>query len=221
MKRTRCIALLCAVVASAAYAQSVPVEKEPLHRSVYEDKEIRILEIQIPPGTESMMHSHRNDGIHITVQGARVSEKTPRGWWASTHEASERGLTYFSGLNGREFEHQIKNIDTVATHIIAVELLTPLPTTPKAVVNLPYAEPIASNARTEFGRIKLAPGARSALPTLPERLLLVSIAGGRLLVGNDRLELKPGALHWLPAGPARELIAGEGSAVELVAIQFK
>lgn len=221
------LALVTAAVtltAAGALAQAptiIPVEQEPRHRTVHEDAQVRVLEIRIPAGDESLMHSHMHDGVHITVQGARISETRPGGWWASTHAASEPGLTYDSALNSKQYAHQIKNIDKVATHIIALELLGTAPATPKATAALTYSERIASNERVEVGRIKLAAGARIELPALPQRILLVSLSGGAATAGDTALELKPGSLHWLASGPARALTTPAEQAMELIAIQFK
>lgn len=224
-----CIAPLLITVAAAfasfnAAAQApaiLPVEQEPRHRTIYEDAQARVLEIRVPAGDESLMHNHIHDGVHITVQGARISEPKPGGWWASTHAASEPGLTYYSALNGKPYAHQIKNIDTLATHIIALELPGAAPATPKATAALGYSERIANNERVEVGRIKAAAGARIELPALPQRTLLVSLSSGAATVGDAALTLRPGSLHWLAAGPARVLSAPAGQAMELIAIQFK
>ena len=214
-------AALATVNAAAQAPAIIPVEQEPRHRTVHEDAQVRVLEIRIPPGDESLMHNHMHDGVHITVQGARISETKPGGWWASTHAASEPGLTYYSALNGKQYAHQIKNIDKVATHIIALELLGTAPAAPKATAALSYSERIASNERVEVGRIKAAAGARIDLPALPQRTLRVSLSSGAATAGDTALALQPGSLHWLASGPARALTAPAGQAMELIAIQFK
>ena len=214
-------AALATVNAAAQAPAIIPVEQEPRHRTVHEDAQVRVLEIRIPAGDESLMHNHIHDGVHITVQGARISETKPGGWWASTHAASEPGLTYYSALNGKQYAHQIKNIDKVATHIIALELLGTAPAAPKATAALSYSERIASNERVEVGRIKATAGARIDLPALPQRTLLVSLSGGAATAGDTALALQPGSLHWLASGPARALTAPAGQAMELIAIQFK
>ena len=214
-------AALATINAAAQAPAIIPVEQEPRHRIVHEDAQVRVLEIRIPPGDESLMHNHMHDGVHVTVQGARISETKPDGWWASTHAASEPGLTYYSALNGKQYAHQIKNIDKVATHIIALELLGTAPAAPKATATLPYSERIANNERVEVGRIKAAAGARIDLPALPQRTLLVSLSNGAATIGDTALALQLGSLHWLAAGPARALTAPTGQAMELIAIQFK
>ena len=216
------VAAALAIVNAGAQAPAIiPVEQEPRHRTVHEDAQVRVLEIRIPAGDESLMHNHMHDGVHITVQGARISETKPGGWWASTHAASEPGLTYYSALNGKQYAHQIRNIDTVATHIIALELLGTAPAAPKATAALTYSERIANNARVEVGRIKVVAGARIELPPLPQRTLLVSLSSGAATAGDTALALLPGSLHWLATGPARALTAPAGQAMELIAIQFK
>ena len=209
------------VNAAAQVPAIIPVEQEPRHRTLHEDAQVRVLEIRIPPGDESLMHNHMHDGVHVTVQGARISETEPGGWWASTHAASETGLTYYSALNGKQYAHQIKNIDNVATHIIALELLGTPPAAPRATAILTYSERIANNERVEVGRIKSAAGARIELPPLPQRTLLVSLSSGAASLGDTALELRPGSLHWLAPGPGRTLTAPAGQAMELIAIQFR
>ena len=74
--------LSCGTVGAQSPAP-VPVQDEPRHRPVLRNAQVMVLRIQIPAGDESLMHTHENDAVHITVQGSDIRETTPRGWWAS------------------------------------------------------------------------------------------------------------------------------------------
>ena len=69
-------AALATVNAAAQAPAIIPVEQEPRHRTVHEDAQVRVLEIRIPAGDESLMHNHLHDGVHITVQGAHRTAPT-------------------------------------------------------------------------------------------------------------------------------------------------
>ena len=46
-------------------AQVVPVGQEPHHRIVYEDASLRVLDVNIPPRTTTLHHSHDHDLVTV------------------------------------------------------------------------------------------------------------------------------------------------------------
>ncbi len=213
--RSTVISLLAAAALSAlsliAVAQNTPavaVQLEPRHRPVLTNARVRVLDIRIPAGDKSLMHTHEHDAVHITVQGARIRETKPRGWWASTHDASADGLTYFSALRGTPYTHAIENIGERATHIVAVELLESAPAGHEATT-LPGAAAIADNPRVRVDRLEAA--VTSQLPVLRAQALLVALTASQV----DGQSLAAGSALWTEPGQARRLESGQFILVQL------
>lgn len=212
--------LSCGTVGAQSPAP-IPVQDEPRHKPVLRNTQVMVLRIQVPPGDESLMHTHENDAVHITVQGSDIRETTPRGWWASNHAASPDGLTYFSALGGTPYTHKIRNTGTRETHIVSVELLGSAPGNPRALDALPGAEQIADNPRTRVERLKS--NSAVAVPPSPTNAVLVSLRAGTLNGLDGVTAMGPGSVHWIPAGTAvrTEAAAGSGSGNDLIYIRLR
>lgn len=197
----------------------VPVQDEPRHRTVLRNTQVMVLRIQIPAGDESLMHSHENDAVHITVQGSEVRETTPSSWWASNHAASPDGLTYFSALGGKPYAHQIRNTGLRETHIVSVELLGNAPSNPLAFNALPGAKQISVNTRTSVERLES--NSSLTVPPSPANAVLVSLRAGTLTGLESVTAMAPGSVHWIPAGTAVRMQAANGSDNDLIYVRLR
>jgi len=213
--RGTCISLLAAaalsmlsLIAVAQDTAAVAVQLEPRHRPVLTNARVRVLDIRIPAGDKSLMHTHEHDAVHITVQGARIRETKPRGWWVSMHDASADGLTYFSALRGTPCTHAIENIGERATRIVAIELLESASAGHEAAA-LDGAVAIADNPRVRVDRLEAA-----VTPQLPAlRAQALSVTPGPSQV--DGQNLAPGSALWTEPGQARLLESGQFILVQL------
>ena len=197
----------------------VPVQDEPRHKPVLRNAQVMVLRIQIPPGDESLMHTHENDAVHITVQGSDIRETTPRGWWASNHAASPDGLTYFSALGAKAYTHQIRNTGSRETQIVSVELLGSAPGNPRMLDALPGAEQISDNPRTRVERLKS--NSAVVVPSSLANAVLVSFRAGTLNGLEATTAMSPGSVHWIPAGTAVWTEAALGSGNDLIYVRLR
>ena len=197
----------------------VPVQDEPRHKPVLRNAQVMVLRIQIPPGDESLMHTHENDAVHITVQGSDIRETTPRGWWASNHAASADGLTYFSALGAKAYTHQIRNTGSRETQIVSVELLGSAPGNPRVLDALPGAEQISDNPRTRVERLKS--NSAVVVPSSLANAVLVSFRAGTLNGLEATTAMSPGSVHWIPAGTAVWTEAALGSGNDLIYVRLR
>ena len=211
--------LMCAAAVGAQTPAAVPVQDEPLHRTVLRNTQVMVLRIQIPAGVESLMHTHENDAVHITLQGSDVRETTPKGWWASNHAASADGLTYFSALGGKPYTHQIRNTGSRATDVVSVELLGNAPSSPLALNPLPGATQISVNPRAFVERLEST--AAVALPPSPAHAVLVSLRAGTLSGLESTTVMSPGSVHWIPAGTAVRAQVAAGAENDLIYVRLR
>jgi hypothetical protein len=65
--------IACLLVSQQLFAQpqqmAVPVEKEPYHRIVFQNQNVRIYDILIPPGEATLFHTHSFDSVSVAVSG--------------------------------------------------------------------------------------------------------------------------------------------------------
>ncbi|MFT5132805.1 MAG: mannose-6-phosphate isomerase-like protein (cupin superfamily) [Gammaproteobacteria bacterium] len=110
------IALFCA----AAYSQDwVPVYEEPKHRLVFENDHAFILDVNLPPGYESLYHEHKLNVLYVTLTGSKV--------WAKPLDGNRRevevhtgDLRFSSDNHGLPHIHQVGNIGTTPFHLIGI-----------------------------------------------------------------------------------------------------
>ncbi|GEM_PF-485509 len=69
------IHVLCfvALLAAQAVAPEVEITNEPHHHLTFENKSVRVFNVEVPPGTETLVHWHRHDYIAITLGAAEVA----------------------------------------------------------------------------------------------------------------------------------------------------
>ena len=224
MKLLNCAALLgmfilfCGTVGAQSPAP-VLVQDEPRHKPVLRNAQVMVLRIRIPPGDESLMHTHENDAVHITVQGSDIRETTPRGWWASIHAASPDGLTYFSALGGKPYTHQIRNTGSRDSHIVSVEFVADPPGRPHALDALPGAEQISDNTRARVEKLKS--DAVLSIPASSANAVLVSLRLGTLTGLEGVAVMSPGSVYWIPAGTVVRAESAPGAVNDLIYVRLR
>ena len=66
-------ALLCLVLLTAqAASPEVEITSEPHHHFTFENKSVRVFNVEIPSHDETLMHWHRHDYFSITLGGAEI-----------------------------------------------------------------------------------------------------------------------------------------------------
>jgi hypothetical protein len=107
----------------ASVAAQVPLSKEPRHHMTFENKQLRILDVNIPPGDKSLDHRHELDIATISMsQGTNARIQT------GTQPAAERpsrplGDATLTEYAGKASSHTIENIGKSAYQLFAVENL--------------------------------------------------------------------------------------------------
>jgi hypothetical protein len=100
----------------------VLVHKEPRHRPVFKNKEIRILNVLVPPGDTSQYHIHNKPSFFVrlsnTITGSQVQGKLPI---AGKSKAGEIRFENLAPPNNRT--HRVWNADKDTFHVMDVELL--------------------------------------------------------------------------------------------------
>ena len=120
MKR---ILFLFPLLISFLQAQTAPVvdvSAEPMHHVVFQNDYVRILKVEVPPHTASLLHRHDHDYIYISLGDAHIASQP--------ENKPEIDITLKAGearFSPGNFAHVTKNLGDQPFHVIAVELLQP------------------------------------------------------------------------------------------------
>src|SRR5262245_49228596 len=119
----RYLALFLVASVAVMAAQVVPVSKEPRHHVTFENPQLRILDVNIPPGEKSLDHRHELDiatvsmtvGTTTRIQtGAQPAPERP------SRPLGEAGVTEYVGKAG---SHSIENTGKSPYQLFAIENL--------------------------------------------------------------------------------------------------
>ena len=118
MRNLFVLTLLCLV--QHLISAQIPVAEEALHHVIYEDAEVRVLEIVAVPGDTAQMHQHDYNYCYIALEGGEL--------WLEDLGEDSRTVSlpdhYCGGkfdLENNPFVHRFANIDTVDIRFFTVE----------------------------------------------------------------------------------------------------
>jgi len=74
MKTLMALALLC-TAAISAHAQ-IPVEKDPFHKIIFENDEVRVLDLQVGGKDTTTMHVHKAASLVVFVTKSQLAIQT-------------------------------------------------------------------------------------------------------------------------------------------------
>jgi quercetin dioxygenase-like cupin family protein len=114
---------LFAVAASAIVAAQVPLDKEPRHRVTFANAQLRILDVNIPPGDTSLDHQHDRDIVTVSMTGGTDTRIQTAGQPWTTRAPRPLGDATVAEYAGKPGSHKVENIGKSAYQLFAVENL--------------------------------------------------------------------------------------------------
>ena len=122
MNSSRWAALFILVTAVVVSAQ-VPANKEPHHRTVFENTQFRILDVNVPPGEMTLEHSHDLDIVTVSMtNGTDTKMQSPGQPWSATvpvvPSATSRPM-----ITREADRHRLETVGTTAYNLFAIENL--------------------------------------------------------------------------------------------------
>ena len=222
--------IACLLVSQQLFAQAqqtaVPVEQEPHHRIVFQNKYVRIYDALIPPGDVTLFHTHIFDSVSIAVSGGKginefqgkppIQLDVPTGWVG------------FSKATNAPYTHRISNLGTTPLRFVGAEILSSSGSrgVPSALDTVPGHKFVLENDLVKVYRLsvesKQSTGIRSrTLPWLRISISQSTISVQRPGKSPEILETKPGDYRWYE-GPTTDSIENVGSTkYEAVEIELK
>ena len=115
------LALLFATTAAAA---QVPVHQDPTHRVIFQNAQLRILNINIPAGEASLDHRHEFDIATVSMTSGTPTRRRTAGQ-PSAEERPPRpiGDAMVADYAGKPASHRVENVGKTAYQLFAVENL--------------------------------------------------------------------------------------------------
>jgi len=178
-------ALLCSLTSFAPLpvrAQPegvVAVTAEPEHKIRFDNGRVRMYEVILPKGKTTLMHEHRQDNFAIFFANSRISNE-PHGA-KPVDIGVEAGIVGFASTARGPYSHKITGTADTPFHVIALELLSPMPTSRNSSQRTGAAtKMLVENPRGRVFRITLTPGEATDVFTRPAATAVFAINTGRV-----------------------------------------
>ena len=125
MRVFRSLSGLIVLAMVASVAAQVPVTKEPRHHVTFENKQLRILDVNIPPGDKSLDHRHDLDIATISMTMGTTTRVQSGSQPAAERPSRPLGDATLAEYVGKAQSHTIENVGKSPYQLFAVENLKP------------------------------------------------------------------------------------------------
>lgn len=203
-------------------AQVVPVGQEPHHPVVFENAFLRVLDVNIPPGTTTLDHRHDHDLLIVSVGAADTRTRAPGADWGPTRPRRVLGETSITEYVGQPGVHAIRNVGVDPYRLIAIENARERGWSwlPPATTG---AEVVAEGRAFRATRLQLRAGGAAVVRVhaVPSVVILVS-GEATLSRAGGQVALTPGARWAVVAAGESFNVASQGSGEsQLVAVEVR
>jgi len=220
IKMTAKILLACLLLVSQPlFAQTpqavVPVEQEPLHHVVFDNKNVRIYDVEFSPGAICLFHKHSFDSVTIAASGGtgmnEIMGLTPQQFTVPT------GAAWFTPGTNAPYTHRLKNVGTTPLRFISVEVLASAspPGVPAVLDAAPGHSFTLENDRVKVYRVSVDPKQSTGLRSRTSPWMRISVTPATISVQEqgksaETLETKTGDFRW-HEGATNQSIENVGS----------
>ena len=111
------------LAAAATVAAQVPLSKEPRHQTTFENKQLRIINVNIPAGDKSLDHRHELDIATVSMSNGTTTRIATGGQPAADRPSRPLGDATVAEYAGKASSHIIENLGKSAYQLFAVENL--------------------------------------------------------------------------------------------------
>lgn len=221
--------VLAAVAALAADDPDriVPAHEEPRHVPKLDNGVVRVIDVAIPEGEQTMFHRHSLDYPYLMLSSVTLDNEifgTP----PKPVKIDAGFIGYYRASTQGAYVHRFINRGPGTFRAIGIELLRPIAfgtSTSVAAPDVPGMTTVIDNERVRAWRLRLEPGASVGPVTLPGPGLRVGMGSGTLTEvasGAGREWTAAVAAFAYRAVPATVTLTNRGSAVvEWVEFEFK
>ena len=199
----------------------MPVEREPNHRTVFQNDYVQVFRVKLAPGKSTLMHTHTRDDAAVRLSTATTTSESlgePPGPATTAQPGS------VSARNNAKVPttHRVHNVGTTLFDVLDVQILQ----RPDGADAPPLGPIAAENPQMRVYRYQLEPGGQASRHSHARPFLLVAATdltfrskgpnGGLRL-----LRMKTGDVQWVDAAATHAFVNGGKAAGILVEIELK
>jgi quercetin dioxygenase-like cupin family protein len=122
MHASRWIGLFLLAGTAVVVAQ-VPLSKEPRHHMTFENQQLRIIDVNIPPGDKSLDHRHDLDIVTVSMTTGTTTRIQSGGQPAADRPSRPLGDATVAEYAGKAASHIVENVGKSPYQLFAVENL--------------------------------------------------------------------------------------------------
>ncbi len=205
-----------------AQQAAVPVEQEPYHRTVFQNQNVRIYDVILPPGDQTLFHVHSFDSFAIVVGGGKLKGERPG------RPPGEFPMLTGSVAFNTPFTHRIQNVGTTPIRMIGCEVLSSSssPGVPALLKTVPGHQLVLENDRVTIYRVSIDPDQSTGIRSRTLPWLRVSITQTTISVeapgkSPETIETKPGDYRWHDAATTDSIKNIGSTKYEAIEIEWK
>lgn len=121
MIKIRFIILYILIAIPVIVSAQVQVKLEPRHKNVFENKYVRILDVNIAPRDTTLFHIHSTPSFFLIFTKTTVGVQLKGQDW--TKSTSNIGESWYQSFLNDTLVHRVTNCDTVPFHVTDMEIL--------------------------------------------------------------------------------------------------
>jgi quercetin dioxygenase-like cupin family protein len=225
MNYVTALLLLLTLLLPTTAQSPVPIEKEPRHRLKHENRYVRVFDVLIPQGDETLYHTHTNDGVGIKITDARIRDEA----LGENPEDVEvkRGVVNFAHFPA-PLTHKVSNVGGTPFRNIFIEILPFIyaPSNSPSLLQVTGHALVLENDRVRVYRLVLAPGQEIEMHTHALRGLGVAVSEGVISFRapgkkSKTIKFQPGQFQWHEGGTKHALKNVGTVSFEAVDIELK
>jgi hypothetical protein len=115
-------AALSLVAASAGAPEPiVPIEAEPRHELKFQNRHVRLFDVQLPPGYRSLVHTHLHDGVFVNVEASETTAQE-LGGEVVVRPPRVLGETSFINYTKAPKAHRVANVGRTPFRVVDTEI---------------------------------------------------------------------------------------------------
>lgn len=115
-----CVGLL--LLCTSTIMAQVQVSEEPMHRNVFQNKYIRLLDVWLQPGDTTQYHVHSTPSLFVYLSSSVISTQVKGEEWVKDQAIT--GKAWYRSFSPDILVHRVCNLDTVPFHVNDIEILS-------------------------------------------------------------------------------------------------
>ena len=205
------------LLALTALQPAVLVEHEPMHRVVFENRWVTVIDAAVAPGGATAYHTHERDNVPVAVAAGTIAV-TERGGRPVESPVPLGRVSYAVG----GYTHEVRNVGTTRVRFIDVELVGPRGISTAAGCEDRLHATAIDNHRVVVHRVVVPAGARLDEHRHGGSLLEVVIRGDLVARAMSAVEpVAAGGFAWRGDGRVPAIVNAGDDPFELVEVEWK